>query len=253
MVHQLLLVSTIPHSSYVQSISTLKALTGQLAPQEISLYTMITKPHHVFKPKFEPGKVNQIEQYYMRCVTTWEPSKRATKIDISEPVFPTDEIVVDKLFTNGHKNVWTLQIADIPIAGKNQVVSARTIYESTLVHHHTSVDGKDSMLQFLDDLGYDVINQYWINGVQFFYGDVVIEIFKLFIRDDEKEGIKLKPLDSSNSFQIRCYRNIPKSTDIEMISQGTKELLKLQEHLKNLFQLEVPDRMCMDSRVQNPV
>ncbi|CUM49303.1 Mediator of RNA polymerase II transcription subunit 18 [Debaryomyces fabryi] len=326
MVHQLSLVSTVSHSNYVQTISTLQALTGLLTPQLISTYTLVTKPHDVFKPKFEPGKVNQIEQFYMRCITTWN-DKTGIELDLSSPLIENEtEILVDRLFLGvDDRRNWTMQISDIPIAGKNQACSAQTIYESTLVHHHTKVmdkekiqldvsnesnmeiddkdedkkdnvkkedigteigknneevresdekpkeDGevkkndapivqelevlnrRDSFLQFLEDLGYDVINQFWMKGVRFFHGDVVIEIFKIFVRDDEKDAakdkIRLKLLDPSNTFQIRTYINVPKSTDVELINQGTKDLLKLQDFLKNLIKLEIPDRMFMDSRV----
>lgn len=324
MVHQLSLVSTVSHSNYVQTISTLQALTGLLTPQPISTYTLVTKPHDVFKPKFEPGKVNQIEQFYMRCVTTWN-DETGNEFDLSSPVIENDtDILVNRLFLGvDDRRNWTMQISDIPIAGKNQACSAQTIYESTLVHHHTKVMDKekvqldvsnesnmdvddenedknenikkeevgeevkeggkevkeggekaeehneanaskvvkefevlnrrDSFLQFLEDLGYDVINQFWMKGVRFFHGDIVIEIFKVFVRDDEKDAekdkIRLKLLDPSNAFQIRTYINVPKSTDVELINQGTKDLLKLQEFLKNLIKLEIPDRMFMDSRV----
>lgn len=325
MVHQLSLVSTVSHSNYIQTISTLQALTGLLTPQLISTYTLVTKPHDIFKPKFEPGKVNQIEQFYMRCITTWN-DKTGNELDLSSPVIESEtEILVDRLFLGvDDRRNWTMQISDIPIAGKNQACSAQTIYESTLVHHHTKVMDKkkiqldvsnesnmeidakdedkdnikqekndteigkdseelkesddkpkedvetkknnapvlkelevlnrrDSFLQFLEDLGYDVINQFWMKGVRFFHGDIVIEIFKIFIRDDEKDAaedkIRLKLLDPSNTFQIRTYINVPKSTDVELINQGTKDLLKLQDFLKNLIKLEIPDRMFMDSRV----
>ena len=329
MVHQLSLVSSIPHNQYGQTVSTLQALTGLLFPQPIATYTLITKPHNVFKPKFEPGKVNQIEQYFMKCITTWT-DQTSEKLNIAKPVVKdgeNDDILVDKLFggdvDGSPRRNWTLQISDIPIAGKNQACSAQTIFESTLVHTHTTVkyieevsgkdeaegqetaregneestsegneestseakedtttqhgdnliedvdmdsntqeplkiiesqNRKDSFLQFVEELGYDVVNQYWIKGIRFFHGDIVIEIFKVLVRDDTVETtadgkIKLKLLDESNTFQIKTYINIPKATDVELINQGTKDLLRLQEFLKNLFQLEIPDRMFMDSRV----
>lgn len=335
MVHQLSLVSSIPHNQYGQTVSTLQALTGLLFPQPIATYTLITKPHNVFKPKFEPGKVNQIEQYFMKCITTWT-DQTSEKLNIAKPVVKdgeNDDILVDKLFGGdvGPRRNWTLQISDIPIAGKNQACSAQTIFESTLVHTHTTVkhieevsgkdeaegnetaregnedstsegnkestsegnkestseakedtttqhgdnptedvdmdsntqeplkiieshNRKDSFLQFVEELGYDIVNQYWIKGIRFFHGDIVIEIFKVLVRDDTVETtangkIKLKLLDESNTFQIKTYINIPKATDVELINQGTKDLLRLQEFLKNLFQLEIPDRMFMDSRV----
>lgn len=314
MVHQLLLISTVPHSKYVQTEATLQAITGLLSPQPIATYSLITRPNHIFKPKFEPGKVNQIEQYYMKCVTTWDDND----FSIKDPVLEDSLIFVKKLFdSKSPERIWTLQISDIPIAGKNQPCCAQTINESTVIHTHTSVDGQkdvipetipendqlpennksddmdldimeikqysplnevkpkdekskrpkrdsisidrldtpqnDSFLQFLSDLGYDVINQYWIKGVRFFYNDIVIEIFKIFIRDDNYTGkeIKLKLLDESNTFQFKAYINIAKSTNVDAINSGTKELLKLQDLLGNLLKLEIPDRMFMDSRVRN--
>lgn len=298
MVHQLSLVATIPHNNYIQTVSTLQALTGLTSPQNISTYTLISKPINKFKPKFEPGKVNQIEQYFMKCMTTWDDLK---DFDLKEPIidkqkipeknhekFKTDlqaEQLFDNDTTESVDKPWTLHIADIPLAGKNQTCCSQTIYESTLVHNHTSMerlkksieksskedemnelinlselddlDKKDSFLQFLNDLGYDIINQYWVKGIRFFHGDIVIEIFKVFIKDETRmsleknKSIPIRLLDRSNSFQIKAFINIPKSTDIELINKGSKELLKLQDFLKNLVKLEIPDRIFMDSRVPN--
>lgn len=363
--HQLLLCANIPHSKYVQTVSTLQALTGLLKPQQISTYTIITKPHNVFKPKVEAGKVNQIEQYYMKCTTTWDDDA-AQALDLSQPIVNgKPEVKVDRLFMGEKVKQWTFHIADIPTAGKNAVL-AQNFYESTMVHHHSKgsraapkvkgsaqtdtkthaktatktentvgldtdekatrpvntsesaasrssehpntkgytaaqtnsaktdldlisleliggdedvmvVDGpscmdkekqpapepereapepKDSFLQFLEDLGYDVINQFWLKGIRFFYGDIVIEIFKVLIRDDNDQAkseddprIPLKLLDDSNTFQIKTYSTFPKGTNVDLISKGTKELTNLKATLLNLFELEVPDRMFMDFRV----
>lgn len=304
--HQLLLCSSIPHQNYIQTVSTLRALTGVLNPQDISTYTLLTKPHNVFKPKFEPGKVNQIEQFYMKCTTIWADSA-SEKLDLAVPILKDGpDVLVNRLFNGETVKYWTLQISDIPNAGKNPVL-AHNFHESTLVHHHTQrpvkeenvqangevensakesnkeddlmeIDGseavkdekidvnieqkdpdnaevatKDSFLQFIEDLGYDMVNQYWLKGIRFFHGDIVIEIFKLFIRDDDGQIIdgklKLSLLDESNTFQVKAYINFPKGASVDLINQGTKDLTKLKESLKNLFELEVPDRMYMDSRV----
>lgn len=322
MVHQLLLCSSISQDNYIQTVSTLQAFTGVLNPQDIATYTLLTKPHNIFKPKFEPGKVNQIEQYYMKCTTTWADSA-ALDLNLAQPIIPgKSDIRVDRLFSGKEVKHWTLQISDIPNAGKNPVL-AQNFYESTLVHHHTAKpdhlqkesiptalekngkestskvndsetdlmeidpdnaskekessevatnkesvqpnealqdehkpkDEKDSFLQFLEELGYDVVNQYWAKGIRFFHGDIVIEIFKILVRDDDLDassadrGIKLKLLDESNTFQIKAFINYPKGASVDLVNQGTKDLVKMKELLHNLFELEVPDRMFMDARV----
>ncbi|OBA23632.1 mediator of RNA polymerase II transcription subunit 18 [Metschnikowia bicuspidata var. bicuspidata NRRL YB-4993] len=332
--HQLLLTSCIPHNNFTQTVATLQALTGSRKPQTINTYTLLTRPRNVFKPKFEPGKVNQIEQFYMKCTTVWDDDA-AQRLDIAAPILKdSSDINVDRLFAGKEVKHWTLQISDIPNAGKNQV-SAQNFYESTVVHHHTIVkegpppgaaakdntpsstqrenalgtnphtesapkhigpgsaiddaievvpadspelpasneqtsdkpaedvemteapgnpaETKDSFLQFLEDLGYGVVNQYWTKGIRFFQGDIVIEIFKVLIRDDDapfqESKIKLQPLDESNAFQIKAYISFPKGTSVDIINKRTKDLTSLQATLHNLFDLKVPDRMCMDSRV----
>lgn len=322
--HQLLLCSSIPHKKYAQTVSTLEALTGLQRPQDIATYTIITKPHNVFKPKVEAGKVNQIEQYYMKCTTTWD-DKASASLDMASPVITgQSEVKVERLFTGEKKKQWTFHIADIPNAGKN-AVSAQNFYESTMVHYHTrgtkpitssekkpesqpenadeigasdsiaqegkadndddlmvvddpaaesqptvekespvsaanAAELKDSFLQFLEDLGYDVINQYWVKGIRFFHGDIVIEIFKVFIRDDSDTSrsendtrIPLKLLDETNTFQIKTYITYPKGTNVDTITKGSKDLTHLKGTLNNLFELEVPDRMFLDSRVSRSI
>lgn len=298
MVFQLCLVSTVPHNSYVQTTSAFEALTGMKTPQPISTYTLVTKPHDVFKPKVDPGKVNQVEQYYLRCTTEWR-DEGSEAFDITRPLIRDSDNSVQAriLFSEqDHERVWTMQLSEIPLGGKTQV-SAQNVFESTMVHHQTkekdrqqnstlkneSTDveildvektngndetadlenqmtseiftRRDSFLQFLSDLGYDVLNQYWIKGVRYFYGEIIIEIYKVLIRDDEDQSksksghIKLKLLDESNTFQLKTFINVPKSTDINLINQGTKDLLHLQETLSSLITLEKPDRKYMDARV----
>lgn len=316
---QLLLCASIPHSKYTQTVSTLEALTGILNPQQISTYTLFTKPYYAFKPKFEPGKVNQIEQYYMRCTTIWSDDA-SSKLDLAQPFIAGEsEVLVDRLFAGKEVKHWTFHISDLPNAGKSTVL-VHNFHESTLVHHHTKglavaemktgpdlqkaqtsenitenktedgpvaevidviaeepmvadavkkedsgsadlmevdapeTESKDSFLQFLEALGYVVVNQYWVKGIRFFYGDIIIEIFKVFVRDDdaaptEDSRLKLKLLDLSNTFQIKAYVNFAKGASVDLVTQGTKDLTKLKEMLANLFELEVPDRMSMDSRV----
>lgn len=294
---QLLLCATIPHSKYTQTVSTLEALTGILQPQQISTYTLFTKPYNAFRPKFEPGKVNQIEQYYMRCSTVWSDEASA-QLDLGQPhIAGESQVLVDRLFAGKEVKHWTFHISDLPNAGKSPVL-VHNFHESTLVHHHTkglavadiqaelktgasstgpgpdikteaedlgvdlmevdtpapSTEAKDSFLQFLEALGYEVVNQYWIMGIRFFHGDIIIEIFKVFVRDDDApvtaDGrLKLKLLDLSNTFQIKAYINFPKGASVDLVSQGTKDLTRLKDSLANLFELEVPDRMFMDSRV----
>lgn len=300
MVFQLCLVSTVPHNSYVQTTSAFEALTGMKTPQPISTYTLVTKPHDVFKPKVEPGKVNQVEQYYLRCTTEWRDDGSEAFDIIKRVTRNSDNSVQARILFSeqDHERVWTMQLSEIPLGGKTQV-SAQNIFESTMVHHQTKekerrqngtlknegsdveildvvkTNGnnqnettdlenqsqsevftrRDSFLQFLSDLGYDVLNQYWIKGVRFFHGDIIIEIYKVLIRDDEDQSkstnghIKLKLLDESNTFQLKTFINVPKSTDINLINQGTKDLLHLQETLSSLITMEKPDRKYMDARV----
>lgn len=294
MVQQLSLVGTLPHTKYIQTMSTLQALTGIQSPQDISTYTLLCKPYLEFKPKVEPGKINQIEQHYMKCITTWD-DVTSKSLDMAEPIYHKlvdDEkelqVWVDTLFSDKtdrqDKRNWTLQICDIPTAGKNQTCSVQTVYESTMIHHHAqqlapkkakpepetvgddamqigekataaAADAPhiDSFLQFLQDLGYEVTNQYWIKGVRYFYGDIFIDTFKVFVRDDDiassNNKLKLKLLDATNTFQVKVYVNVPRVTDIELMNAGIKDMQRFQDYVKNLLTLEIPDRMSMDSRV----
>lgn len=296
--HKLLLTLTVPHKNYAQTVATLQALTGITHPQKISTYTLVTRPRNVFKPKFEPGKVNQIEQYYMRCSTVWDDDA-SRDLDLSQPVLEDLMILVDRLFSGKEVKNWTLHVLDIPKASAGSV-SAFNFYESTLVHHHAEgslrcveepveeskeavkleddglvelmeIDGepkteeikqeptpatpkKDSFLIFLEELGYDVVNQYWIRGARFIHGDIVIELYKMFIRDDEVPAdangkLKLKLIDSTNTFQVQCFVTFPRNASVDAISQGSRDLVKLKGTLQNLIDLSVPDRMHMDSRV----
>ncbi|ANZ77470.1 BA75_04604T0 [Komagataella pastoris] len=176
MVQQVSLVSSIQQSQLQLILETLKSLTG-MVPARLSTYTVVLTPKFPYSPEFQTGKVNQIEQYKMRMTTEW-------KQDVEEPIDNTIELKDYELFNKNHlealnkeNRIWTLQISDVPLAGK-RAVSSQTLYESTIC-------STDDVVGYLDELGYMPETQFWTHGYKFYRNDIVIAIYRVFMKQKQ--------------------------------------------------------------------
>lgn len=298
--YQLFLISSISQDMYVQTIRTLKELTGMVSGQKISTFNLITKPHQSLDLDFNPGS-SQIEQNMMKCTTVWKKKPGMSLLSSEDEKHFSDDIFNEK------KNFeWTFQIIIIPFSSKNQQCFSQSIYETTLTYYYskkqfmkdeTKTDDIDKLENFTNDnvssndnksnselnslgsnkyekcnkknsnekiesfkgflygLGFNVINQYWLNGIRFFYNDIVIEIFRVYVKVKNQslflnEKTQIKLLDATNSFQIKAYINISKSTDVDLINKGLKDLAEFKDFIKDLIDFDISNIEYVDYRIK---
>ncbi|CDK25478.1 unnamed protein product [Kuraishia capsulata CBS 1993] len=260
MVQQVSLMSTIAASQYNLTQLTLMSLTG-MRPLDLSTHTVTLKPKFPFKPEVVAGKVNQIEQYRIRMNRVWDAPllEEIEKLDEGEikgqSIFETGENAIKNL-----QDIWTLQVSEIPLAGK-RTTSSQTIYEIT-------VCDTDDILGYLDELGYMPETEFWTKGSRFFYNDVIIEVFKIFqgkpkspqaendefaMETDETGETELEELDSAKKFFVKACINVAKITDVDNLTKASKQLETLKTELSGLFELEMPNRVAMDSRLNSRI
>ncbi|ODV87682.1 hypothetical protein CANARDRAFT_5001 [[Candida] arabinofermentans NRRL YB-2248] len=258
MVQQLSLTCDIPKSQFQVLRITLESLTG-MKPRELAQHTVILKPKFPFNPEQRAGKINQIESYRIRMTRIWgnkDPSQTNTTNEGESILDPVNKASIDD-------SIWTLQLSDIPAAGKRSV-SIQNLYETTIYK-------TDDVLGYIDELGYMPEVEYWNSGLRFFYNDIIIEIFRLFVADAKAKSVNidneedtsmtdldsqtsdnktpLKLLDGSGQFQIKCFVNVAKLNDLDNVARGAKQLESLKSELSGLIELDVRDRIMMDSRV----
>ncbi|GMG28182.1 unnamed protein product [Ambrosiozyma monospora] len=301
MVQQLSLVSSIPKSQYKVLMLCLESYTG-MNPHPLRQHTVILKPKYPFTPEMAAGKVNQIESYRIRMTRVWdnpngfssnlkssseqqqnqvktEPSSDSTSTsattsgdtDNSKPSPSSKqglkgEPILDT-FPPGtestrNSSIWTLQLSDIPAGGK-RTVSIQNIYETTIYE-------TDDIMGYVDELGYTPDIEFWNNGVRFYYNDIVIEVFRLYVHSRGGHGqqagggvgngnvngvhqVSLRLLDGSENYQVKCFVNVSKLNDLENVARGAKQLENLKNDLSGLLNLDVPDRISLDSRVNSRI
>ncbi|ODQ81257.1 hypothetical protein BABINDRAFT_160632 [Babjeviella inositovora NRRL Y-12698] len=217
-----------------------------MAPLPVRVHTLLAMPYLKYYPKVEPGKVNQIEMCKIRVQREW------TLADWEDhtPQIRARSVVHNERLGN---DVWTIQLSDIPLAGKRSTTS-QAIYESTIT--------SGNVLPYLTVLGYKMETEFWVQGHRFFHNRIIIELTRIFVANTETfqremgerenktpEKIPLQLLDRSGQFLVRAYVNVAKMTDVDALSRANTELLLLQAELAGLFDLAMPDRMCMDGRV----
>ncbi|GME83455.1 unnamed protein product [[Candida] boidinii] len=87
-----------------------------------------------------------------------------------------EKLLGDSIFDESTRNdsIWTIQLSDIPAAGK-RIVSTQAIYETTIFE-------TDDIIGYIDELGFIPELEFWNKGVRFYYNDLIIEIFRLYIK-----------------------------------------------------------------------
>ncbi|GME98851.1 unnamed protein product [Ambrosiozyma monospora] len=294
MVQQLSLVSSIPKSQYKVLMLCLESYTG-MNPHPLRQHTVILKPKYPFTPELAAGKVNQIESYRIRMTRVWDNpngfssnSKSSSEQQQQQNQVKTEPLSDGSSTTTGNtdnsepkqglkgepildtfppgtestrnSSIWTLQLSDIPAGGK-RTVSIQNIYETTIYE-------TDDIMGYVDELGYIPDIEFWNNGVRFYYNDIVIEVFRLYVhsRGGQQPGngigdgntngvhqVPLRLLDGSETYQVKCFVNVSKLNDLENVARGAKQLENLKNDLSGLLSLDVPDRISLDSRVNSRI
>ncbi|GMF38941.1 unnamed protein product [[Candida] boidinii] len=179
MVQQLSLVSSIPENQFNSVKLTLSTLTG-MSPKPLTVHTVILKPKFPYTPQYKTNnKPNQIEQYRLRMSRVWDtPISTLENTTTTTNTINTDKekLLGDSIFDESTRNdsIWTIQLSDIPAAGK-RIVSTQAIYETTIFE-------TDDIIGYIDELGFIPELEFWNKGVRFYYNDLIIEIFRLYIK-----------------------------------------------------------------------
>ncbi|CAH00835.1 Srb5p [Kluyveromyces lactis] len=253
MVQQLALFSAIEDESYPLSVETLTILSSN-RPRLFANFNKIYKPN----PSLQIEKVNAknqlVEQTRVKLSTAVPLSKLGNGAELNYHFMEklsNDDIesfnvksYIQDIDSNNKTN-WAFQISDIPAAGNNRKLSSQTIHESVIQSSSGSVSS------FIDELGYVNDFQYINVGVKFqFLSGVVMEIYKVWqvVQKDQEVSMKLITKDG---FMIKAMYNVNKSTDIESLNNGSQLLLKLKTDLRDYIELDIPDRKCMDTRLNH--
>lgn len=199
MVQQLSLTAQVPALKLQRLLLTMQTLTGNIS-SPMHQHTVILKPRYPFTPEHVPGKYTQIESYRVRMTRIWESGYGRTfgedVMNAGEQDVITGESITGRNNSgnNGGNNgadsginssIWTIQLSDIPAGGKNSVL-IQNIYETTIYQ-------TDDVIGYLDELGYMHETEFWKYGVRYYYGNVIIEVSKLYVLDKTAPATAMVP------------------------------------------------------------
>ncbi|ODQ47533.1 hypothetical protein PICMEDRAFT_40924, partial [Pichia membranifaciens NRRL Y-2026] len=252
MVQQLSLTAQVASPRIERLLLTLETLTGNIC-SPMHQHSVILKPRYPFTPEPIPGKFIQIESYRIRMNRIWEKGFPKEFLNKDEKENEADVFgeSITKPNPNVNSSIWTLQLTDIPAGGKNSVL-IQNIYETTIYQ-------TDDVIGYLDELGYMHEAEFWTDGVRFYYGNVIIELSRLYIKADEmvidpvedSETSKLSLLDPTGTCHVKAYVNVGALNDLESAAIGIKQLESLKKELSEIVELHIPDRTAMDSRINS--
>lgn len=261
MVQQLSLTAQVEKSKIQQLLLTLETLTGNIS-SPMHKHSVILKPRYPFTPENIPGKFNQIDSYRIRMNRIWEHGFPSNFTDSNNSINKITGESITKPNENINNSIWTLQLSDIPAGGKNSTL-IQNIYETTIYQ-------TDDVIGYLDELGYMHEAEFWTDGVRFYYGNVILELSKIYVLDNNNNNNKstvieadlssqslfesdLKLLDGSGNCHVKAYVNVGALNDLESAALGIKQLESLKKELLDIVELAIPDRTVMDSRINSRI
>lgn len=181
--------------------------------------------------------------------------------------------------SNGHgpqpvKQTWSLQFRDLPeVAGRRPVTSR-------MMSNVDIIDG--DAVSFMNSLGYSYVpwmdlrfpesvltryryaSEYVIEGNRFIHQNLILFLHRILRfpatgqnhqspRQDSPRFENLTLLDSSGAFLLQASIRIQDGSKPETMSAGINELRTFKELMKGVVDLEIGDRLALDTRFKQGV
>ncbi|KAK6524318.1 Mediator of RNA polymerase II transcription subunit 18 [Orbilia ellipsospora] len=140
---------------------------------------------------------------------------------------------------------WTIRFSDLPEVNGKRPVTSR------MIHNATVYDG--DTLAFVDSLGYMLVSEYILAGSYFVYHNIYITLTRTLVPSKPlspfpKEA--LQPLDSADANVLQASIKVLSANEQETMNKGVEELKMLRNELKGVADLELGDRLSLDTRVR---
>lgn len=250
--HELLLYGQVPQTRHDQ---VLKVLAGIAAMQP----HRILKRHLVYKPQRDPDEPGS---HLKRGGTQAVAQKNTTKQVGQKPLYFTQLVyhLSDDDFdaTNAEKangnsqHKWSYEWHDIPDPADRGVLIRQTLASNDLA---------GSAHAYSVGLGNQFVSEYYIEGHQFVHENVVILLHRILhepgvrsLETTPKEHLpsfsQLHPLDPSGAYILEAKIRVQDLNNPALVDLGIEELKAFQTQMRGCVQLNVPDRLSLDTRVK---
>lgn len=144
---------------------------------------------------------------------------------------------------------WVLQFRDLPEVARQRTVTSRLIADVRI----TSGDP----MEFMKALDYSHVSTYTISGHRFTHHSASLLLYRVTLpadalkTDSTSGGLpQARLLDPSGTYILQASVRVQDGSKVETMTKGVNELLSLKETLKGVVELEIGDRLALDTRVR---
>ncbi|KAK3686343.1 hypothetical protein LTR37_019933 [Vermiconidia calcicola] len=214
--------------------------------QELNLYSQVSSARHDQVLHILAGvTASQPTKYREQC-DLYEQPKAATSVKSQTP--QTQRRSYHQLVREDHPDKagdlpsWKTRLLDVPEPGVKNVIS-RNVSEKTL-----SMD--ELKLVRRDFESYKLASEHSVSGHRFISGNVIIRIFRIYIKTPVEFEIPLRLLDPSGTYIVEALIRTEDGSSSALRDKAMEELLAFAETVKGAIDLRVPDRLALDPRVK---
>ncbi|KAI9793512.1 MAG: Mediator of RNA polymerase II transcription subunit 18 [Peltula sp. TS41687] len=278
--HELLLFAQVPSARHDQILNIIAGIAG-MSPKKIIERHVIFRPNRAPSSKSGPigasqGVQNQQiqaiqgqlkgELFYLQLVN--DLSELPNRIQ-DDPQHQSDledgslKRPVAGAKRDGDPNSWSLCFFDIPEVAGRRPVTSRMMSRIEILEGDT--------MGFMNGLGYRYSSEYMLYGHRVIHNNIILLLYRL-LRRSERDTANLSkpaggiedenifkalsdhsswvPLDQSGSYILQASVRVQDGSVPESMSVGITELLAFKEMMKGVVDLEVGDRLAMDTRLK---
>ena len=101
------------------------------------------------------------------------------------------------------------------------------------------------------------VSSYTISGHRFTHHSISLLLYRIFLpasvekNDSTSDGLpQPRLLDPSGTYILQASVRVQDGSKVETMTKGVNELLGLKETLKGVVELEIGDRLALDTRVR---
>ncbi|CAF9920589.1 MAG: Mediator of RNA polymerase II transcription subunit 18 [Heterodermia speciosa] len=257
--HELLLHAVLPSHRHHQVLSVLAGIAA-MQPIPISEKNLVFKPQQqpagpAGRPNPNQGVGAQMKPlqgqmhgdlFYLKLVgETSETGEKAggtevrvKEVDEKEEGKDRDVDMLDAPHGNDTSPTtdWTLQFRDLPDPPGRRPVTSRAMTD-------TPITAGDP-LKFMKAMEYTLTTTYHLHGHRLTHNAIDIRLYQLFLPDAQT------PLDPSGSYVLQTALRVADGQNVERMQEGVRQLTELKETLKGVVELEMGDRLALDTRVR---
>ncbi|KAI9831426.1 MAG: hypothetical protein M1819_005025 [Sarea resinae] len=152
-----------------------------------------------------------------------------------------------------NQQAWTLCFSDLPEVAGRRPVTSRMI---------SSIDIKEGdVIGFMEGLGYNFVSEYVLEGYRVFHHNLILLLNRIRKLPPESNSTgsprkhlppynSLDLLDGSGAYMLQASVRVQDGNKPESMTLGISELRAFKEMMKGVVDLDVADRLSLDTRVR---